>query len=233
MKKVIIVDDEKHCIIDLQKSISWETFGYEVKETFQIAEEAEKAIICSSPDIVFTDVKMPKLNGLELIKRLRQGGYKNDIVVVSGYDEFDYAKKAMAYNVADYCLKPIREKEINSVLIKLNKKDKNLEVIKLLPNEILDYLNSNVHKKVTLEDICNKFNISTATCTKLFKDNFGKTFKQLVQEIQMERAMQLLLETDFSIQKIASIVGEEDYFYFTKKFKNVTGVTPTKYRKNG
>lgn len=249
MYSVIIVDDEKHCIIDLEKSIPWETYGFAIAETYRVPEEAEAGIISSQPDVVFTDIRMPRLNGLKLIENIREMGYAGEVVIVSGYDDFAYAKNAIQQGVFEYCLKPIDEEEVTEVLLKLkmkwqrNSKGKGGDKSKAsdldLPKtaggsllvKILDYLAMNIHRKISTSDICEQFNISRTYCTSLFQKHLGKSLTSYFTEKRMECAGKMLKETGYSVQEIASKVGMDDYYYFSKKFKGHTGMSPTEYRK--
>lgn len=245
MYSVIIVDDEKHCIIDLQKTVTWEIYGYRVVETFSVPEEAEAAILGFQPDIVFVDIRMPRIDGLTLIQNLRKMKYEGEFVIVSGYDDFKYTKEAIQAGVFDYCLKPIDEEEVIEILRRISKKlkmkkddteDESVEALEAtasskLFTKIVEYLYMNIHKKISVQDICSEFSISKTYCNKLFRKYKDISFNTFMNEMRIEIACKLLKETDFSVQKVAEKVGIMDYYYFSKKFKSVMGLTPTQYRK--
>lgn len=245
MYTVILVDDEKHCIIDLEKSIPWETFGYKVVATYTVPEDAEAGIMAFKPDLVFVDIKMPRIGGLQLIEDTKKMGYEGDFIIVSGYDDFDYVKGALKKGIFDYCLKPIDDHEIINALIELGKQLKNKRsadatadtqkiqeksVAATMMNQIIDYVNLNIHRKLSVGDVCDQFNISSTYCTKLFNKYLNKSFTKYLTECRMDCAKKLLVETGFNIQEIASRVGIEDYYYFSKKFKEYTKMTPTECR---
>ncbi len=106
--KVIIVDDEQMIKKSLATMLSWD------EENFQLVGEAENGVDALqliehvSPDLVITDINMPEMDGLELVELARSHGYSNDFVIVTGYSEFEYAQKALRYQVSDYLLKPIK-----------------------------------------------------------------------------------------------------------------------------
>ncbi len=113
MHKILLVDDELFEIEGLNKMISWEKYGYKVIGQASNGVEALERIVKEKPELVITDIKMPLMNGLELMKSCCQ---RHDIntrfIVLSGYDEFDYAKKSMKYGAKNYLLKPVDENEL-------------------------------------------------------------------------------------------------------------------------
>ncbi|WP_169086598.1 response regulator transcription factor [Paenibacillus sp. PL91] len=119
MYKVLIVDDESWVIESLKDLVSWGQYGFEVVGQAASGSEALDAIRELNPDVVFTDIRMPEMNGLELIRLGKTMGLAIRFVVVSGYAEFAYAQKALSYGAAAYCLKPFDEIEIGGVLVKL------------------------------------------------------------------------------------------------------------------
>lgn len=116
MYKVLIVDDESFVIKSLIASIDWDHYGFEIAGQAGSGQEALEAIRGIKPDLVFTDVQMPGMNGLELIKNASER-YPNVLfVVISGYAEFAYAQRAMNYGALGYCLKPFEDSEIIGML---------------------------------------------------------------------------------------------------------------------
>ncbi|MCQ6561335.1 response regulator [Paenibacillus mendelii] len=121
MYKVLIVDDESWVVESLKASVDWNSHGFEVVGEAYSGLEALAFIQEYKPHVVFTDIRMQGMSGLELIKK---GGELPDppkFVVVSGYAEFVYAQRALNYGASMYCLKPYDEQEIADVLKKLKK----------------------------------------------------------------------------------------------------------------
>lgn len=119
MYRVIIVDDEDYIRDLLVKSIRNSSLDIEVVAAAGDGEEALKLILLQEPDIVITDISMPFMNGLEMIKKIQAAGLHTKSVVISGYDEFDYARQAISLGVKDYLLKPFLPKELVEVLQKM------------------------------------------------------------------------------------------------------------------
>lgn len=116
MYKVLIVDDETWVVENYRMGIDWAGYGFEVVDVAANGIEALEKIKTIHPDLVMTDIRMPMMGGLELIRLARKQYPDVEFVVISGYAEFSYAQKALNYGVAGYCLKPIEEAEIQLVL---------------------------------------------------------------------------------------------------------------------
>lgn len=114
--KILIVEDEIRIAQLIKKIIKWDEIGLDCIGVADNGQTALNIIDELEPDIVITDIRMPIVNGLELIKITRQKNEHIKFIIVSGYKEFDYAHKAIQYGVNDYLLKPINEEEINKVL---------------------------------------------------------------------------------------------------------------------
>lgn len=117
MKKAILVDDEVFARKGLIGLIPWEKLGFEVAGEAEDGEDACALIEAVRPDVVITDIRMPVLDGLELIRKVRESGNdKTKFIIISGYGDFKYAQQAVRYGVADYLLKPIDENELIDAL---------------------------------------------------------------------------------------------------------------------
>ena len=118
--KVVIADDEQLICSMLAKLINWDELGLMLTGHAYDGGELLSLIESEQPDIVITDICMPLMDGLDVIRLAKQRGYPCRFVVISGYRQFDYAYNALKYDVADYLLKPIDAKELNSALEKIS-----------------------------------------------------------------------------------------------------------------
>ena len=144
MYRVIIVDDENWVMESLKARINWNEHGFQVIGQASNGIEACEIIQRSKPDLVFTDIRMPGMGGLDLIKTVSRINKDTKFIVISGYPEFEYAQKAMNSGAVGYCLKPFNEKEIISLLnnIKLLwKSDSSLE------SRFFDFIEINGHNE--------------------------------------------------------------------------------------
>ncbi len=118
MYKVIVADDEKKVIQLMKKLIDWEDLGFEIIGSANDGLTALSLVEKYQPDLLITDIRMPGCNGLELLQKSKE--CKPDLlcIVVSGYQEFEYARSAMKYGVEDYLLKPLNKNEMTELLNK-------------------------------------------------------------------------------------------------------------------
>lgn len=121
MYKVMLVDDEVWVLRGLEGIIDWHKMGFKIVGKFTNAKDALDKLKESDVDVLITDIRMGGISGLELMKMALEVKSGIKFVVVSGYSEFTYAKKALQLGALDYLLKPITEEELKKVLIKVKK----------------------------------------------------------------------------------------------------------------
>ena len=100
-----------------------------------------------------------------------------------------------------------------------------------LLNEIIVYINDMIYKQLTIEEICNKFSISRSSLQLLFKNNLGTAPKQYISDLKLNKSKHLIKESMYTISEIASMLGFTSIHYFSRKFKQQFGITPTDYAK--
>lgn len=110
--QLLIVDDEASVVDTLALTVQWEDYGIEEVHCAYSAHEALQIAAKNSIDIMITDIRMPEMSGLELLKVMQQYSRQTRCIILSGHDEFEYAKQAMAYQTLDYLLKPIDYDEL-------------------------------------------------------------------------------------------------------------------------
>ncbi|HHW22407.1 MAG TPA: response regulator [Clostridiaceae bacterium] len=141
MYKVFIADDEEFVIKSLIRGTNWKESGFEVIASSNDGVDAYEEILRLKPDLVFTDIRMPGMTGLELIKNVKEKLEGIQFVIISGYAEFAYAQKAMNYGAVGYCLKPFDNAEIKSILSKVKNildnenKRENEDILYLIEDE--------------------------------------------------------------------------------------------------
>ncbi|KMK75561.1 response regulator transcription factor [Alkalihalobacillus pseudalcaliphilus] len=151
MNRVLIVDDEIFVRKGLRSLISWKQFGYEVCWEADNGEQALEIIQEHKPDLVVTDIRMPEIDGLELIKRARELEQPVcPFIIVSGYNDFKYAQTAVRYQVFDFVLKPIDQEEFEAILFDLNKviNSQKKERLKQVEIELQDGFYELIHGKM-------------------------------------------------------------------------------------
>lgn len=117
--KVLIADDEYLIFHLIKNIIQWDELNIEFSGYALNGQDLLQKIIDIRPSIVITDISMPVMDGIELIRQTRQRNIPCRFIIVSGYKQFEYAHNALKYAVDDYILKPINEAELNSSLRKI------------------------------------------------------------------------------------------------------------------
>ncbi|AZN41881.1 response regulator [Paenibacillus albus] len=116
MYRVLLVDDEKLVLRSLASGVDWEASGFCIAGKATNASIAMQYVQELKPHVVFTDIRMPGLSGLELIKQIKELDPDIQVIVISGYAEFAYVQKSLHYGVLGYCLKPFDDHEIGKLL---------------------------------------------------------------------------------------------------------------------
>jgi two-component system, response regulator YesN len=212
MFKVLIVDDERYIREGLKVLIQWKDLGFKICGQAENGEQALKLIEETKPDVIVTDIKMPLINGLELIKKVNEELKLNiKFIVLSGYDEFEYAKTAMRYGVKDYILKPIEEEDLEKVikemyeeLVNANKdKEANLRVVNAL---------SEISLKTILNSTADRESVNNVKSFLEVGDIEYFRYMMIVVERINTSASKVLDENDCSFilrEYLIQILGEE------------------------
>lgn len=247
MFRVIIADDEETIRNGLKKLIESYDIGLNVVAMAEDGEEALKLIKDHKPEIILMDINMPFLNGLEIIEQVKDIDENAKTIIISGYDKFDYAQKALELGVFSYLLKPIDYRNFKDVLLKAMEsyKDRMWEINKLneenniedkpkdVPNEALAYIKKNfTDKELSLKIVADNLFISQSYLTKLVKEKTGFSFTDYLNKLRIDMAKSLLTndEYNYSIKDISTMVGYNSQHYFSRAFKNYMDMSPIQYR---
>ena len=211
---------------------------FRVIDTADNGEDGMEIIIDKKPELVITDIRMQDMDGLEMIQKIREKGYNGEIIVISGFGYFEYAQKAIDYNVMKYFLKPVDVEEfahtINELRCQLNERmGINEKVSRKSPfmESVIKYVDENFQNDIQLSCIAQKFYCSTVNLSKRFKQYTGMNYIDYVTVKRVESAKKLLMETDMNVNEVMYTVGYKDPKHFRKMFKNIAGISPSEFRK--
>lgn len=237
--KVIVADDEKLIARNIARRIE------EGCEAFQVIAQAGTGLEALElagqlmPDVVFSDIKMPELDGIELIARLREQNPSALCVIVSGYSDFEYARAAIQNSAVDYLLKPVNPEELAALLKRLETMlmareqalapRREASVGEVVENVML-YLRENYDRQIDFAAVAEAQAVSAPYLSKLFHDRVGTSPSRYLTDLRMQKAKKLLLDSQLSIKEIAERVGYPDPFHFSKSFKNAVGMSPAQFR---
>jgi YesN/AraC family two-component response regulator len=242
MKKVLLVDDERWVRTALKWTINKLNLPLQVVHECQNGLEALDWIKMNDVDLVLTDIRMPVMDGLALVKELSSLNGAYEVIVISVHDEFQFIQQAMRSGVTDYLLKPIEEDEIKVCLEKwLTKKSNELKTSKLtqpvkenMPlstiERALDYINKTPLDQITLKEAAESIHINPSYLSQLFKQQLNKKFVDYITELRIEESKRLLQNTTLRMSEIAERVGYSDLAYFSNNFKKIVGCSPSEFR---
>lgn len=226
--KVLIVDDEL---------IILETFAY-LLEKMVLPVEAKfldgsanviETVKRWKPDFMFIDIHMPGKNGLEIVKELKKEDSEIKVFIITAYDYFDYAHKAIKLGVEDFILKPLKEEEIKGALEKhIVFSNKNSNQVRI--DRAKKFIDKNLEKKITLNSVSEYINVSPYYLSHLFKEWGGITFQDYITQKRLEKIKEYLTNTFMSLKEITHRVGFSSEAYLINFFKKHTGYTPIKFR---
>ena len=239
MINVYIADDEVWITLGLKKLLEKLNMDVYVVGTANNGLTAKEEIGMFKPDVVFTDIRMPGLSVLELLQAIPDVSPDTKVVIISGYAEFAYAKEAVQHHAYDYLVKPIKEEELARVMSSIvNGRGEEADEGEEAPSfdRVIDNGVSEIREHymedISLTSLAGKYNLSMGRLSEMIKEHLGVNFSDYIASLRIQRAKELLRDESLSIQEIAEIVGYNDYFYFTKVFKKVEGISPSKYRKS-
>ena len=238
--KVLLVDDEIMIREGFKRLFDWEAHGCEVVGEASDGMEALGQIDTLLPDIVIMDINIPIMNGLKVIEISRTKHPEIAYVIVSGYDDFSYCRKALQLQIADYILKPVNYEEFGSCIDNLKismyeskaRGEPDLEKgDERVISSITRYMQEHLPEEISLSVLAEVFHLNPQYISQLFKNEIGVGFLAYLTNIRIEKAKKLLLSTSLSVTEIAENTGYSDYRVFTKVFKKTEGITPSQFRR--
>lgn len=233
MKKIIIVEDEFRIRQGLSHLINKVSMGCQVIGEAENGYEGLKMIQSLEPDVVITDIQMPKSDGLDMIEKAKNMGLECDFVILSGYADFEYARQGIKLGVKEYLLKPITISAVKELLMKFTEKERmeqrELNEYSAVVNEMVSTIHENYGKHLGLDTFAEQFRMTPQYLSNLFAKETGMTFSNYIKKVRMEKAKELILTTDMKIYEIACTVGYADQKYFSKVFKEYTGISAKQF----
>ena len=233
-----MIDDEQTSFEIVKATIDWKSLDI-VPEYAESAADAMEKIKEEIPDIVLTDIMMPGMDGFELIEWIKANSYNCEIIILTAYGTFEYARKALDFGVTGYLLKPLNEAElkelINKAIYNISQNSRQAghlnSVNYSLPVRLAcEYIDKNYQEDINLNKISNYVSLSKNYFCNIFKKETGMTIWDYLIRIRMEEAKKMLLETEQKTYEISERVGYDDPSYFGRLFKKYTGFTPIEFR---
>ena len=237
MLTILIVDDEKLERNGIKFLLKREQEEFNILEAGN-GKDALGVLATHHVDILFSDVKMPYMNGLQLARPVNEMSPDMELVIYSGYNDSSYATEALRLGAVDYLLKPVEQEDLMRALEKAarNIPDFKGNTETLNAEKIVEkakiYIKENSNREISRAEVAEQFFIHPDYLSHIFKEWAGITFQDFVIKTRMDKAKKMLIYTDTSISNIAASTGYSNTAYFAKHFKRETGMTPKEYRQN-
>ncbi|MCR5218271.1 response regulator [Treponema sp.] len=234
-KKILIADDEELVRSSLHRYIK--NHCPSVEQVFEAGDggSAIEMIIKNIPDIVILDVQMPVYTGIDVMRLTKEAGLAPVFIILSGYNDFEYAQQAMHYGAKEYIMKPVKASQladlVNSFASKQTVKDEVISPDKRssITRAAVKYIDDHYSENISLSVVAGKLGLSASYLSTKFSQDMGMGFVDYVNKVRIEKACLYLKHGYYKVYEISEKVGFNDTKYFTKLFKKITGSTPKKY----
>lgn len=242
---VVVAEDEELLLENLIKKVENSQTGFEVIGKAQTGIQAFELVKKLNPDLVITDIRMPAIDGITLLKKIRELYPFMDFIITSGFSDFEYAKSAISLKVTEYLLKPVDTEELKAALLTLSNQYNiqqsslndifNITTTYNTPAQISEilknYILKNYHMDINLNRIANNMNYSSGYLTKIFYRQYKCTPSRYLISLRIQKARQLLSHNvELSVKQVGESVGYSEQGYFSRIFKKQTGLSPLEYR---
>ncbi|MDR1637004.1 MAG: helix-turn-helix domain-containing protein [Treponema sp.] len=231
----------------IKNGVDWESLGF---EEVQIAGDGLAGLVAAretAPDIVLSDVRMPGMDGLDFLHAIKELFPRIKVILISGYDDFEYLQKAIRYGADAYELKPVKIQNLLRLVEELKGKiaaEKSVpgpEIAGKPPpprfadsrvSRAAEYVHTHLSADLSIRALGKELRMSPNYFCSLFRQKSGLTFNRYVKQTRLEASVYLLEHTDQRISEIADNTGFKDSVYFTQVFKKTYNCSPSEYRKN-
>lgn len=237
--RVVIADDNLKMCMGIKKIIADKFPQFTVEGTFEDGESLMEYLDEHIPDLLITDICMPGFDGLEACRKLREKSASANIILITGYKNFEYAKEAIRYKVHELLVKPFSSDQlIEAIISAVNdfQSDSNAIAIDSPQHYIVldtkayvekNYSNPSLSRGLIAEHL----SVNASYLSDVFKSETKIGLSEYITQVRIHNAKKLLSDSSISIQEVAKSVGCNSLQYFYQLFKKETGITPAEYQK--
>ena len=243
MLKVLVVEDEEMIRKGIVLAVDWAALDCVVVGEAANGAEALEAVDRLNPSLIITDLKMPQMDGLEMLRRLRERGNNVYVIILTAYDSFTYAQSALRLGAVDFLLKPFHDGDLEQAVTALRKRiggeeradsalpglkrgDKSKYVL-----EAMDYIGAHYQDpNISISAIAQDLGISEGHLSHTFKKETDYTLLNYLTRYRVHKAMELLRDCRVKVYEVAERVGYRDITHFSATFKKLAGMTPSEYQ---
>jgi len=246
--RIVIADDEQYIRTMFTEQYNWWKYGISVEGIASNGEEAYDMTLRVNPHVLLTDIRMPKMNGLDLMRALKDKLPDLKVVYLTGWSNFDYAREALRLGASDYLVKPCSEQELIASLLALKddistgdigdaagRSGENLNAQRTekkthAVNLACEKIRQDLSRALTLTEIAEYVSMNPSSFSRLFRREMGTSFSVYLTSVRMNEAKKLLIETNDKIHDIAKQVGYVSSSHFVQIFGEYAGMTPGRFR---
>ena len=249
MLKVLVVEDEEMIRKGIVLAVDWAALDCVVVGEASNGAQALEAVERYDPSLIITDLKMPVMDGLEMLRQLRERGNNAFVIILTAYDSFSYAQTALRLGAVDFLLKPFHDGELEQAVTRLKQRmdragqggekgpaplplpelkkgDKSKYVL-----EAMAYIGEHYHEpNIGVAAIAQHLCISEGHLSHTFKKETDYTLLNYLTRYRIHRAMELLRDCRLKVYEVAEQVGYRDIAYFSATFKKLVGMSPSEYQ---
>lgn len=251
MLTILIVDDEKEIVDNIYRMVLGKYGEQHTILKTSVSRSAKEMLQTQVIDILLSDIRMPSLTGFDLAEIAKENNKMCKVIFLTGYQEFDYVYKAIRLGCNDFVLKINSDQEILDIL------DKNIKEVRQEEEErelllyaervrhfqkpkvgteedpvtfIKNYIWENTDKEISLNRLAKMVYFNPSYLSRTFKQETGITITEYLLEVKIQKAREMLWETDLKVQEIALKLGIDSSAYFARIFKKAVGCSPQEYR---
>lgn len=244
MLKVLVVEDEEMIRRGIVLAVDWAALDCVVVGEAANGLEALDAVERLDPSLIITDLKMPQMDGIELLRRLRERGNNVYVIILTAYDSFTYAQSALRLGAVDFLLKPFHDGDLERAVTALRRRmgagageaertfpglkkgDKSKYVL-----EAMDYIGEHYNDpNIGIGAIAQHLGLSEGHLSHTFKKETDYTLLNYLTRYRVHKAMELLRDCRVKVYEVAEQVGYRDITHFSATFKKLVGMSPSEYQ---
>jgi len=258
MIRLLIAEDEELARHELESTVPWEDWDFVLVGAAEDGVRAMELINERHAEIVLTDIRMPGMDGMALMRAAAGIVPQPLFVILSGHADFAYAREALRLGAFDYLVKPIDDGELEATMRRaaqeirarshaaslelVARDDKAVSIVRDLIQDraigsgdayieaALSDISARYMMDLSADAVAERLKISGDHLTRLFKRATGLTFNEYLTRFRMRRAMELLRDPSVRIGEVADLCGYRDARYFSTLFRQTVGLTPSEFR---
>ncbi len=227
---LLILDDEPLFVEQMEMIIStnfpdWHIVkAYTGSETLQVAKDL-------TIHLALIDIKLAGKNGLQIAEVLKQDNPKMDVIIISAFQEFEYARHSLKLKAVDYLVKPVLESELLNLLHTYIFENPQFNTKSNAVLQSIDIIENRYNEQLKLSSVAEELFIHPQYLSRLFSEEIGMPFSEYLLRFRVKAAQNLLIkEKDWSMDQIATATGFNSQHYFSKAFKKIVMISPARYR---